>query len=336
MGDMIEEKLDAAGVELATGYRLMMLDMPGVEIGDLTVDVTNGGRLFKRGPSRQLLCAVGMPFVSGRPLERAAVEEAIENRTIQSGRVRLRSFSVNLKKSTLSIGGVRPNPIVFCACHKCGRTYHKDQLRIRYEGHKFYCSHCLRQAKKEYEGLSNRERKRRGYRKAPMSSMFRLDRDRNFVRFEHPKLTKRQIDEIVTAAAIPPQDGGVISLPRPFVMFDPGTAKTVWEPASDDLPGQQLKERCARVRRGSIVGQQPVPLEMVIDAYAPKNWDPSPWVKKKPLKVPGMIGVQLLVDHRLAGWVPLDEIKPDVNRHGWWREFPEYSVVRDEASAREV
>jgi hypothetical protein len=181
--------------------------------------------------------------------------------------------------------------------------------------------------------MSKRERKKKNARQ-PTRQMFRLDRARNIVRYEAPRLSKRMVDELVTAAAISPADGGELRLPRPFVMFEPGTPKVVWEPEEGDKVGQQLKSRCDQVLRGKVRGQSPVPLEMVLDAYAPKNYDRKPWAHSPPLNVPGIIGVQLLVDHRLAGWVPIDELKPDLAT-GWWREFPEYEENRH-APAREV
>lgn len=336
LGSMIEQKLEEAGVELATGYRLVMLDMPGIEIGDLTIDVTNRSRLFRKYPNRNVVCATGMPFIEGNTVDRKAVEAAVGDGALQTGRISLKAFSVSIKNSTLKMGRMRPNPQVCVVCHHCGRTYHRDQLQIDAQRHSFFCKSCRDKAQKEYDEMSKRERKKSGVTKKPGRQMFRLDRPRNFVRYEHPVISERQMNELVTAAAIPPQDGGEIHLPRPFVMFEPGASKVVWEPAADDAAGQQLKERCAKVMRGTVRGQQPVPLHMVVDTYAAKDWDRRPWVKQTPLKVPGVIGVQLLVDHRLAGWVKIDELNPDLDQHGWWREFPKYVVDRDAAPAREV
>jgi hypothetical protein len=331
---MIEEKLEEAGVELATGYRLVMLDMPGIEIGDLTVDVTNRSRLFRNYGFRNLICAVGMPFVKDRVLTREDVEAALSNGGIQTGRVSLKAFDVSIRGTSLKVGRLMPNLRVCVECKHCNRTYHRDELQIVTQRHKFFCKACCDKARKEYSEMSKRERKKRGIRRKPDRTEFRLDRPRNVLRKERPVLSNRQLDELVTAAAIPPQDGGTLRLPRPFVMFEPGTSKVVWEPAADDPVGQQLKERCAMVMRGSTRGQQPIPLEMVIDAYAPKGWEPEPWKKHPPLKVPGVIGVQLLIDHRLAGWAPIDDLKPDPEKQGWWREFPE--LVEDVSPAREV
>ena len=334
LGIMIEEKLEEAGVKLAVGYRLVLLDVPGIEIGGLTMDVTNRSRLFRHYLYRNMSCATGMPYIEGTTFTRETIKEAISAGSLQPGRVSMKAFRVDMKKSQLLMGRLRPNRSVCVTCQHCNRTYHRDELQIVAQGHNFFCRACLDKATKAYKALPAREKKK-GRNKRPTRHTFRLDRDRNILRYESPTLDKRMIDELVTAAAIPPEQGGTIRLPRPFVMFEPGASKVVWEPAADDKVGQELKMRCARVTRGSARGQQPVPLEMVIDAYAPKNWDRRPWKNNTALTVPGSSGVQLLVDHRLAGWVSAAELKPDLERHGWWREFPEY-VVEDYAPAREV
>jgi hypothetical protein len=76
---------------------------------------------------------------------------------------------------------------------------------------------------------------------------------------------------------------------------------------------------------------------MVLDEYAPDNHDRHPWARNNQMKVkvPGIIGVHLLVDSRMAGWVPVENLRPDVSM-GWWREFPEYDSGEKKMPAREV
>jgi len=321
VGTMIEQQLEEAGVELATGYRLAMLDTPGIEMGDLTIDVTNRSRLFHNFIYRNLVCAVGIPYTEGKEWTREEAVTALAEGDIQMGRVSLKAFQVDIKRSTLRLGRLRPNLSLCVSCQHCGRTYHNDELKIATQGHKFFCKNCLDKATKEFEAMSKRDRKKKNARQ-PTRHMYRLDRERNILRYEYPRPSKRMTDEITTALQIPPSCGGILRLPRPFVMFEPGTSKVVWEPEADDVVGQKLKGRCDKVLRGKVRGQQPVPLKQVIEAYAPKGWDPRPWMGQEPLKVPGIIGVQLLVDSRLAGWVPIEELTPDLEGAGWWREFP--------------
>jgi hypothetical protein len=327
---MIEEKLNEAGVKLRQAYRLVLLDVPGVELGDLTVDVTRGSRLFARGPYRNLTCAIGPCYREDTTPSKEAIEEQISDGAIQVGRVSLAAFDVDLKESTLRVGRLQSNRQVCVICLHCGRTYHKDERQIAAARYRFFCKTCLDAAVGEYK--KNRGRRRR----KPGRSEFRLDRGRNILRYEAPPLSPRMVKELLVAAATPPTDDSELILPRPFVMFEPGTSKIVWEPGEDDPIGKQLKERCARAPRRSGTGQQPVPLNMVIDAYAPKDWDPRPWIYKDPLKVPGIIGVQLVVDGRLAGWVSNKELKRSYSQTGWVRELPEYSVVAPDVRAREV
>jgi hypothetical protein len=328
---MIEEKLEEAGVELQAGYRLVMLDVPGLELGDLTVDVTLGGRLFRHYQYRNLTCVMGSCYMrDSDPPDKEAVKAALENGEFQAGRVSLAAFNVNIKKSTLKVGRMLPNRQVCVMCLHCGRTYHKDELKISAERHRFFCKACLDKAIAEHKKNPGRRARK------PGRWEFRLDRDRNIVRYDAPKVTTRILREIVTAASVPPWQGGQLILPRPFVMFEPGASRVIWMPDSSDPVGQKLQERCARAPRLNGIGQQPVPLNMVIDAYAPKDWDPRPWVYKKPIKVPGIIGVQLLVDGRLAGWVSDAELKRSCSQLGWLRELPEYTVVDPNARAREV
>jgi hypothetical protein len=59
IGALVEGELDKAGIKVETSYRLVMLDIPGIEPGDLTVDCTMNSRLFPKDRFRNIMAAIG-------------------------------------------------------------------------------------------------------------------------------------------------------------------------------------------------------------------------------------------------------------------------------------
>lgn len=337
VGTMIETAAQEAGVKLQTAYRLVMLDVPTIEMGDLTVDISVGSRMFPSHPYRNLMCAIGPRMGTDwapETINTAAIEEAVEKSIIRPAKVSMKAFNVDLKKSTMKIGWMQPNPSVHVQCLHCRRTYHQALLKIKTKRERFFCRRCFDEAMTMWKSLSPEAKKSE---RKPHKRMFRLDRDRNVLEYETPTLKDRHVTELVTAAQVPPDKGGVISLPRPFVLFEPGSCQVDWEPEAGDKAAQQLCERCRQVARGSSKGQYPVPLKLVLDAYAPGH-DRRPWGKgnQRDIKVPGIIGVHMLVDSRTAGWIPVKELRPDTESEGWYCQMPEHNSGTSRAPAREV
>jgi hypothetical protein len=321
---MIQEKLDEAGIKLDTGHRLVLFNAPFVEPGDLTADASAGARMFEGRGQVNLTFGIGPWHQEDAGLTPSAVKEAVNENVIQLSTLRLTAFRVNLAERTLKVGNIQPNRLMCVRCLHCGRTYHEEERTISWKKQKFFCRRCFDSAMKKHE------QRKKPKRSKPQTREFRMDRPRNFVRYKQPKLSQRLTRELAVASAVHPNEGGELILPRPFIMFEPGASKVVWEPGDEDSVGQKLQERCQRV------GQQPVPLKMVVDAYAPRGWSPLPWRWRDPFPVPGIIGAQLLLDGRAAGWVRNEELTRSCRQLGWLRDLPEYEVGSPDVRAREV
>jgi len=333
VGELVEEKLQAAGVELGEAYHLAALDMPGLRPGDITIDVSSQGRLFTtpRGRVNRWLSigyalgpAVG-PEGGGYSDSKTAlamIKEAVKNEELHVGSVCLLPFDVDVKEATLRMGAIVPNRLATYKCLRCGETCQASERKVQQYRWGFYCQACYNKDKGEGKLTSERDRE--------LCRRYRMDQPRNIVCFHQRPLSDAAARELATAAVTPIDGGGELMLPRAFVMFRPGQSRVTWEPGDKDYAGKTLVQRCA------LAEQCPIPIRMAIDAYANLDWEVRPQSRRRaPLKMPGIIGVQLLIDGRTAGWVARESLEMRHTRLGWLRSLPLWNE-QQEYRAKEV
>lgn len=334
VGAMIEQKLGKAGVKLVEACNLIALDLPGLQPGDISLDVTTQSRIFRsqRGGYNQWLSvpyAIGPTAGSegwtfGNSEEALAkVKEAVKSEEIRVGTVCLLPFEVDLKVATLRMGALVPDRQATYKCLRCGATKQASERKVQQARWSFYCQACYDKSKGDSKLGSRKD--------VELCQKFRMDRPRNLEAYHSGSLRDALAKEVAMAALTPADGGGKLHLPRAFVMFQPGQSRVDWEPADEDYAGKMLLQRCA------LAGQYPVPMRLAIDAYAPnRGWEVRPQARRfAPLKVPGIMGVQLLVDGRAAGWITRSELNLRYQSIGWLRQVPLW-IEPQEQWAKEV